>query len=31
MIPYLKQIGVSDPSIRAMIVENPRRFFGDLA
>jgi phosphotriesterase-related protein len=30
-IPYLKQIGVSDQSIRAMTVENPRRFFGGLA
>jgi phosphotriesterase-related protein len=27
-IPYLKQIGVSDQSVRAMTVENPRRFFG---
>ena len=27
-IPYLKQIGVSDHSIRTMTVENPRRFFG---
>ena len=26
-IPYLKKIGVSDQSIRAMTVENPRRFF----
>jgi phosphotriesterase-related protein len=30
-IPYLKQIGVTDQSIRAMIVENPRHFFGGLA
>jgi phosphotriesterase-related protein len=30
-IPYLKQIGVTDQSIRAMTVENPRRFFGRLA
>ena len=29
-IPYLKQIGVSDQSIRAMAVANPRRFFGGL-
>ena len=29
-IPYLKQIRVSDQSIRAMTVENPRRFFGSL-
>ncbi|MBL8175427.1 MAG: TatD family hydrolase [Bryobacterales bacterium] len=27
-IPYLKQNHVSDQSIRAMTVENPRRFFG---
>jgi phosphotriesterase-related protein len=27
LIPYLKQIGVSDHSIHTMTVENPRRFF----
>lgn len=28
VVPYLKHIGVSDQAIRAMTVENPRRFFG---
>lgn len=27
-IPYLKRIGVTDPEIRIIAVENPRRFFG---
>jgi predicted metal-dependent phosphotriesterase family hydrolase len=27
-IPYLKQLGVTDAQIRAITVENPRRFFG---
>jgi predicted metal-dependent phosphotriesterase family hydrolase len=26
-IPYLKQLGVSEQQIRAITVENPRRFF----
>ncbi len=25
-IPYLKQLGVTDPQIRAITVDNPRRF-----
>lgn len=28
VIPYLKQLGVSDAAIHTMTVENPRRFFG---
>jgi len=27
-IPYLKQLGVTDAQIRAITVDNPRRFFG---
>jgi predicted metal-dependent phosphotriesterase family hydrolase len=27
-IPYLKHIGVTEPEIRIITVENPRRFFG---
>ena len=27
LIPYLKQIGVSDRDIRTITVENPRTFF----
>jgi len=27
LVPYLKQIGVSDQSIHTITVENPRRFF----
>lgn len=27
-IPYLKQIGVTDPQIRTITVDNPRHFFG---
>ncbi len=29
VIPRLKQLGVSDQTINAMTVENPKRFFGD--
>lgn len=28
VIPYMKQIGVTEQAIRAITVENPRRFFG---
>jgi phosphotriesterase-related protein len=28
VIPYLKQIGITEQQIRTMTVENPRRFFG---
>jgi predicted metal-dependent phosphotriesterase family hydrolase len=28
VIPYLKQIGVSEQAIRTMTVDNPKRFFG---
>jgi predicted metal-dependent phosphotriesterase family hydrolase len=28
VVPYLRQIGVTDQQIRMMTVENPRRFFG---
>jgi phosphotriesterase-related protein len=28
VVPYLKHIGVSEQAIRAMTVENPKRFFG---
>jgi phosphotriesterase-related protein len=28
VIPYLKQLGVTDQEIRTMTIENPRRFFG---
>ena len=27
-IPYLKQLGITDRQIRAITVDNPRRFFG---
>lgn len=30
VLPYLKQIGVTDGQIHTMMVENPRRFFGRL-
>jgi phosphotriesterase-related protein len=28
LIPYLKQLGVTDQEIRTITVDNPRRFFG---
>ncbi|HEY1263702.1 MAG TPA: hypothetical protein VGF06_09270 [Terriglobales bacterium] len=31
VLPYLKQIGVSDQQIRMITVQNPRRFFGGLS
>ena len=30
-IPYLKQLGVSEPQIRAIAIENPKRFFSRTA
>lgn len=30
VIPYMRQIGISDQAIRLMTVEHPRRFFGGL-
>jgi phosphotriesterase-related protein len=31
VLPYMRQIGVSDQAIRMMTVEHPRRFFGGIA
>ena len=28
IIPYLRQLGVTDAQIRTITIDNPRRFFG---
>ena len=30
VIPYLKQIGVTEQQVQTMTVDNPRRFFGSI-